>query len=77
MRNSVSHGIEAPATRLAAGKDATGQITVAVAHEGNEVAVEFRDDGGGLNLARIRERALALGLLAAEAHARSRARLVT
>ena len=67
LRNCVAHGIEAPAQRQAAGKDATGQITVAVSHEGNEVAVEFRDDGAGLDLARIRERGVALGLLGADA----------
>jgi len=66
LRNCVTHGIEAPADRQAAGKDATGQITVAVAHEGNEVAVEFRDDGGGLDLVRIRQRGLALGLISAQ-----------
>ncbi len=47
LRNCVTHGIELPEARLAAGKDAAGQITVTVAHEGNEVAVEFHDDGGG------------------------------
>ena len=67
LRNCVTHGIESPADRQAAGKDAAGLITVAVTHEGNEVAVEFRDDGGGLNLARIRERGVALGLIGADA----------
>ena len=61
LRNGVAHGIEAPEARVAAGKDATGTITISLAQEGNEVAVEFRDDGAGLNLARIRERALAHG----------------
>ena len=70
LRNSVTHGIELPAVRQAAGKDPNGQITVAVAHEGNEVAVEIRDDGGGLDLARIRERGIALGLLRADLLAR-------
>jgi chemosensory pili system protein ChpA (sensor histidine kinase/response regulator) len=67
LRNCVTHGIESPAERQAAGKEAAGLITVAVSHEGNEVAVEFRDDGGGLNLARIRERGAALGLIGADA----------
>jgi chemosensory pili system protein ChpA (sensor histidine kinase/response regulator) len=67
LRNCVTHGIESPLQRQVAGKDATGQITVAVSHEGNEVAVEFRDDGAGLDLARIRERGVALGLLSADA----------
>jgi chemosensory pili system protein ChpA (sensor histidine kinase/response regulator) len=69
LRNCVAHGIELPAARQAAGKDAAGQITVAVAHEGNEVAVEFRDDGAGLNLERIRARGVALGLLGADGQA--------
>ncbi|OYU97868.1 MAG: hypothetical protein CFE45_18680 [Burkholderiales bacterium PBB5] len=67
LRNSVVHGIEPAAQRAAAGKDATGSITVAVNQVGNEVAVEVRDDGAGLDLPRIRERALATGLLAPEA----------
>ena len=67
LRNSVVHGIEPAAHRVAAGKDATGSITLTVAQLGNEVAVEVRDDGAGLNETRIRERALALGLIHAEA----------
>ncbi|MEQ1805869.1 MAG: response regulator, partial [Burkholderiaceae bacterium] len=63
LRNCVTHGIEMPQARAAAGKDPTGLIVVTVTHEGNEVAVEFRDDGAGLNLARIRERGIAMGLL--------------
>ena len=65
LRNAVGHGIETPATRAQAGKDPSGQITVTLTQEGNEVGVEFRDDGAGLDLARIRERALANGLAAA------------
>jgi chemosensory pili system protein ChpA (sensor histidine kinase/response regulator) len=67
LRNSVAHGIEKPDARLSAGKDATGTISIQLAQEGNEVAVEFRDDGAGLNLPRIRERAVAQRLLAADA----------
>ncbi len=69
LRNSVAHGIEAGATRQAAGKDDTGTITIAAAQEGNEVAVEVRDDGAGLDLARIRSRAIERGLLAPDAFA--------
>ena len=69
LRNSVVHGIESPQDRQAAGKDPTGSITVTVTHEGNEVGVEFRDDGGGLDLDRIRARAVERGLLAADADA--------
>jgi chemosensory pili system protein ChpA (sensor histidine kinase/response regulator) len=67
LRNSVAHGIEAAAQRRAAGKPETGTITITAQQEGNEVAVEVRDDGGGLDLARIRARALDRGLLAADA----------
>ncbi|MEO8152230.1 MAG: Hpt domain-containing protein [Rhizobacter sp.] len=65
LRNCVTHGIESPEVRTAAGKDATGTIVVAVHQEGNEVGVEFRDDGGGLNLQRIRDKGLAMGLIKA------------
>ena len=69
VRNCVTHGIEAPAARTAAGKEATGAIIVALSQEGNEVGVEFRDDGAGLDLERIRAKGLALGLLDASAPA--------
>ena len=63
LRNCISHGVEMPETRVAAGKDPAGQVTVALRQEGNEVAIEFRDDGAGLNLPRIRQRAVSMGLL--------------
>jgi chemosensory pili system protein ChpA (sensor histidine kinase/response regulator) len=63
LRNSVTHGIEAPEKRTAAGKDPIGTIAVSLSHEGNEVGVEFRDDGAGLDLARIREKGVAMGLI--------------
>jgi chemosensory pili system protein ChpA (sensor histidine kinase/response regulator) len=64
LRNSVVHGIESAEARAKAGKDATGTITLSVTQVGNEVGVEVRDDGAGLNLPRIRERGLAMGLIA-------------
>jgi chemosensory pili system protein ChpA (sensor histidine kinase/response regulator) len=64
LRNSVTHGIETPDVRSAIGKDPIGSIIVALSHEGNEVGVEFRDDGQGLHLQRIRDKGLAMGLLA-------------
>ncbi|WP_332777324.1 hybrid sensor histidine kinase/response regulator [Polaromonas sp.] len=63
LRNCVAHGIEDPDTRTAAGKDPVGLITVTLHHEGNDVSVEFSDDGAGLNLPRIREKAVSLGLV--------------
>ena len=66
LRNCVAHGIESPAVRSAAGKDAAGLITVELRQEGNDVSVEFRDDGAGLDLKRIREKAISSGLINAE-----------
>jgi len=63
LRNCVAHGIEEPAVRAAAGKDPTGTILIGLHHEGNDVSVEFHDDGAGLNLPRIREKALQQGLI--------------
>ncbi|MEO7056719.1 MAG: response regulator, partial [Caldimonas sp.] len=63
LRNCVTHGIESPETRTAAGKDATGNIVVALSHEGNEVGVEFRDDGAGLDMTKIRAKAEAMKLV--------------
>ncbi|WP_295644960.1 Hpt domain-containing protein [uncultured Methylibium sp.] len=63
LRNCITHGIESPEARAAAGKEAVGSIVVSLHQEGNEVSVEFRDDGAGLNLARIRDKAVAMGLI--------------
>jgi chemosensory pili system protein ChpA (sensor histidine kinase/response regulator) len=67
LRNSVGHGLEDSATRLAAGKEAIGQITVSLAQEGNEIVVAIADDGAGLNFERIRQHAIGRGLIAADA----------
>ena len=67
LRNCVTHGIEKPELRSAAGKDPTGTIVVALSHEGNEVGVEFRDDGAGLDMARILAKGRAMGLIDAKA----------
>jgi chemosensory pili system protein ChpA (sensor histidine kinase/response regulator) len=66
LRNCVAHGIESPAARSAAGKDAAGLITIELRQDGNDVSVEFRDDGAGLDLQRIREKAISSGLIAAD-----------
>ncbi len=68
LRNAVAHGIEPRAERAAAGKSETGEITLEVRQEGNEVILTFADDGAGLNFGRIRERAIERGLIAADAH---------
>jgi chemosensory pili system protein ChpA (sensor histidine kinase/response regulator) len=63
LRNSVSHGIEPAETRVAQGKDPVGTLRLTVRQEGNEVLLNFSDDGAGLNLERIKARGLHLGLL--------------
>ncbi len=64
VRNAVAHGIESPEERRAAGKPEIGQITLQVSQQGNEVVITFRDDGAGLDFARIRAQALQTGLIA-------------
>lgn len=68
LRNCITHGIESPERRSAAGKDPIGTIVVALHQEGNEVSIEFRDDGAGLNFERIRARGVAQGLIAGDAN---------
>lgn len=63
LRNCVAHGVEVPEVRAAAGKEAAGAIAIHVRQEGNDVSVEFQDDGAGLNLQRIREKAVQQGLI--------------
>jgi chemosensory pili system protein ChpA (sensor histidine kinase/response regulator) len=65
LRNCVAHGVEDPAARVAAGKDPAGTILIGLHHEGNDVSVEFEDDGAGLDLQRIREKAVQQGLVPA------------
>ena len=66
VRNSIVHGLEAPAQRVAAGKSDTGELRIEVRKEGNEVVVVFADDGTGLDLERIRARAVSAGVVAAD-----------
>ncbi len=62
VRNALDHGLETPERRSAAGKGETGTIELGAFHEGGNIIIEVRDDGAGLNKARIlqkaRERAL-------------------
>lgn len=63
VRNCLDHGIESPEARIAAGKPATGTLTMHAWHEGGSIVIEVADDGGGLNRARILERAIERGLV--------------
>ena len=58
LRNAVGHGIEDAAVRVKSGKPAAGTITLQLQQQSNDVTVEISDDGAGLDLALIREKAL-------------------
>jgi chemosensory pili system protein ChpA (sensor histidine kinase/response regulator) len=63
LRNAVDHGIESAETRANLGKPETGKITLSFANDGNNIIVQCRDDGRGLDLDAIRLKAINLGLL--------------
>ncbi len=63
VRNSIDHGIEVSSIREKAGKPATGIITLHAYHEGGQVVIEIKDDGAGINLEKIKEKALESNLL--------------
>ncbi|MBR0703747.1 chemotaxis protein CheA [Bradyrhizobium diazoefficiens] len=67
IRNAIDHGIEDTATRSANGKTEQGRIELAAVHSGAQVLVTVKDNGGGLNTARIRAKAEEQGLIAAGA----------
>ena len=63
LTNAVSHGIETPEERVAAGKSRQGTVRITARHEGSSVLVEIRDDGRGMDPARIRKAALSRGVI--------------
>ena len=67
LRNSIVHGIESREKRNANGKTDIGELLVQVSQQGNEVVIQFNDDGAGLDLDRIREKARENGLIGVDA----------
>jgi two-component system chemotaxis sensor kinase CheA len=63
VRNAVDHGIEDAPTRERAGKDATGTVRVTARPDGSHTVIEIADDGAGVDFPKVRERAVALGLV--------------
>ena len=70
VRNAVDHGIEPPAERVARGKPAEGRLLLHAFHEGGKVIIEITDDGGGIDPARVRDKAVRAGLVSPEQAAR-------
>jgi two-component system chemotaxis sensor kinase CheA len=68
LRNSIDHGIEPVATRLAAGKPRRGTIRLSARHRGSDVVVSIEDDGAGLDRAAIRAKAVARQIIAPDAN---------
>jgi len=66
VRNAISHGIESPEERRKAGKPAQGVVKLNAYHQGNQVIVEITDDGRGIDVAKIRSKAIELGLTTPE-----------
>ncbi|MCF6378412.1 chemotaxis protein CheA [Nocardioides KLBMP 9356] len=70
VRNSIDHGIESPADREAAGKPATGTLSMRAFHEGGQVNIEIVDDGAGIDPVKLRDKAVAKGLMDRETASR-------
>jgi two-component system chemotaxis sensor kinase CheA len=66
VRNAVDHGIEGPEDRRAAGKPEQGLLTLRAFHEGGQVNIEIADDGGGIDPAKVRNKAIANGVITAD-----------
>ena len=66
LRNSVDHGIESPEDRKKQGKPASGRIRLSAAQEGSQVVISVTDDGRGIDVAKVKEIAVAKGLVSQE-----------
>jgi two-component system chemotaxis sensor kinase CheA len=66
VRNAVDHGIETPDARVSRGKPPEGRLTLRAFHESGKVVVEIQDDGGGIDPARVRDKAVRSKLVSPE-----------
>ncbi len=74
VNNAITHGIESPEVRRAAGKPAAGRITIRAFHQGNQTIISVSDDGAGIDVERVKAKAIEKGLIT-PAEARSMSRL--
>jgi two-component system chemotaxis sensor kinase CheA len=63
VRNSIDHGIEKPEVRLQRGKPAQGTVSLKAFHQGGNIVIEIKDDGNGLDRARILAKAIEMGMV--------------
>lgn len=63
VRNSVDHGIEKPEVRVANGKDETGTVLLKAYNEGNMIVIEIKDDGAGIDVEKVKAKAVSKGLI--------------
>jgi two-component system chemotaxis sensor kinase CheA len=67
IRNAIDHGLESPEQRIAAGKPVEGTVRLHALHRSGRIVIEVADDGAGINRARVRDKAVQNGLIAADA----------
>lgn len=63
VRNSVDHGVETPEERVAAGKDPEGRVLLKASNEGNMIVIEIEDDGKGIDVKSVYEKAVERGVI--------------
>ncbi len=66
LRNSIDHGIERPEEREAMGKDRKGRLYLGARHEGNHVVIEVEDDGRGISVEKVKQKAIERGIITEE-----------
>ncbi|NOQ89574.1 MAG: response regulator [Gammaproteobacteria bacterium] len=67
LRNAVAHGIEVSAARIAQGKNEVGKISIEVGRDGTDVIIDVKDDGAGIDVEKIRQKAVKQGFMKADA----------
>lgn len=67
LRNALDHGIESVDEREAARKPATGRVILSLFRDGGDIVLELQDDGAGIDIERVRSKAIESGLMAADA----------
>lgn len=66
VRNSIDHGIESPEQRIAAGKPEKGVVKMAAFHQGGNILIQITDDGAGINIDKVRQKAIEKGVIEAD-----------